>query len=446
MGMSLIAGKSIEEWKIAIPLLHNLISTEEVLWFNDEYQSFKNATQQIPLGVEDIREAEARLIRFAPFIACVFPETQNGIIESPLVEIPNMKLKLEDLFHLDIPGKLLLKCDNALPIAGSIKARGGIYEVLKHAEDLAIQHGFLKQTDDYSIMATDKFRAFFSGYSIVVGSTGNLGLSIGIMSAKLGFQVTVHMSSDAKQWKKDLLREHGVNVIEHMSDYSEAVKMGRKQSETDPDSYFVDDENSNNLFLGYAVAAFRLKEQLDALNIVVDSEHPLFVYLPCGVGGAPGGITFGLKLIFKDNVHCFFAEPTHSPCMLLGLMTGLHEKISVQEFGIDNHTEADGLAVGRPSGLVSKLMNNLLSGIYTVDDSMLFILLSHLMDQENISLEPSALASVYGPVKVLGEGQKYFENVHNAVHIAWATGGSLVPKEIMESYYKKGVRHRQDLV
>jgi D-serine dehydratase len=441
-----IAGKKIEEWIKDYPLLNKVIGTEEAFWLNQNCQLFEEAIKNIPFGEEDVREAEERLDRFAPFIAKTFPETGNGIIESPLVEIPMMHAKLEERFSQKIPGKVFLKCDNKLPIAGSIKARGGIYEVLKHAEDLAIANHLLKITDDYSILDTEPFQRFYSHYSIIVGSTGNLGLSIGIISAKIGFQVTVHMSSDAKQWKKDLLRKNGVNVVEHNSDYSEAVKIVRIQAETDPNSYFVDDENSINLFLGYAVAAFRLKKQLDALNIVVDEEHPLFVYLPCGVGGAPGGITFGLKLIFQDNVHCFFAEPTHSPCMLLGLMTELNDRVSVQDFRIDNQTDADGLAVGRPSGLVGKLMKNILSGVYTVQDSMLFILLSHLIEEENIPLEPSALAGVYGPVKLFKDSQNYLDlNTENAIHIPWATGGSMVPKDIMESYYQKGLKLQKRL-
>lgn len=448
----IVAGKTIGEWIEEFPMIMDLIATKEVFWLNPKYSSFEEAIKKVSLGESDVKDAEERLQRFAPFIAKHFPETKklNGLIESPIVKIPNMKNELSKMFNIELPGQMLLKCDSHLAIAGSIKARGGIYEVLKHTEDLALKHGLITVKDDYSKLADEEYRKFFNQYTIQVGSTGNLGMSIGIMSAKIGYRVVVHMSADAKQWKKDLLRSKGVEVIEYASDYSKAVEEGRKLSDADPMSYFVDDENSTNLFLGYAVAASRLKKQLDEMNIVVDKEHPLFLYLPCGVGGGPGGVAFGLKLIFKDNVHCFFAEPTHSPCMVLGMLTDKHDEVSVQDFGIDNITEADGLAVGRPSGFVGKTLENLLSGIYTVQDDKLYILLSTLADSENIYLEPSALAGVPGIVDLFrnetttGYLKKHnlIDKMNNATHIAWATGGSLVPKDIMDTYYNKGVSLR----
>ncbi len=138
-------------------------------------------------------------------------------------------------------------------------------------------------------------------------------------------------------------------------------------------------------------------QQRIQLEILVDEDHPLFVYLPCGVGGGPGGVAFGLKQLFKDNVHCFFAEPTHSPCMLFRLMKGLHDQIYVQDVGIDNVTDADGLAVGRPSGFVGKIIEPFLSGCYTSSDDHLYKLLKELVDTEKIILEPSALAGMIGP-------------------------------------------------
>lgn len=389
-------------------------------------------------------DAEERLERFAPFIMRSFPETaaSGGLIESPLLEISQMKKRLMKMSKEEIKGRLLLKGDHALPIAGSIKARGGIYEVLKIAESLALSEGMISTDDDYGMLQEDRFRQFFSNYSIAVGSTGNLGLSIGIISATLGFQVTVHMSSDAKQWKKDLLKRKGVQVREYPSDYSQAVEMGRQQCGEDERCFFIDDEHSRDLFLGYAVAPMRLEKQLKEMDVRVDEDHPLFVYLPCGVGGGPGGIAYSLKMLYGEHVQCFFAEPTHSPSMLLGVMTGKHDAISVGDFGIDNRTDADGLAVGRPSSFVGKTVGPYLTGIYTVEDQMLYKLLYNLYQTEEIKLEPSALAGMYGPVQIARNGwfsaNYSAEQLQNSTHIVWATGGSLVPDEIMESYLQKG--------
>lgn len=412
------------------PIVTQLKDLQEVLWQNPGYLPFHEAVKNCPLTMADVQDASDRLDRFASYFKSAFPETvpAGGLLESPLREIPHMKACLENAYGVQIPGKLLIKLDSHLAVSGSIKARGGIYEVLCLAERIAMQEGLLQPGDDYAVLDSVAAKELFSGYSVAVGSTGNLGLSIGIISAKLGFRVTVHMSADARQWKKDMLRSKGVTVMEYPTDYSVAVANGRAQAQNDPKCYFVDDENSKTLFLGYSVAALRLKKQLEAMAIPVDAAHPLQVYLPCGVGGGPGGVAFGLKQLFGDAVRCWFAEPTHSPCMVLGMATGLHNGISVQDIGIDNRTAADGLAVGRASGFVGRVMEPFISGCYTLTDERMYALLARLSDAEGIRLEPSALAGMYGPV-LLPEA---------AAHIVWATGGSMVPVEELEAYDRKG--------
>jgi D-serine dehydratase len=239
------------------------------------------------------------------------------------------------------------------------------------------------------------------------------------------------MSADAKDWKKKLLRSRGVEVIEYTGDYSTAVAQGRKEAETDPYSFFVDDENSHELFLGYAVAALRLREQLRLRGELPDKEHPLFVYLPCGGGGAPGGVCFGLKMLFGDAVHCFFAEPVEAPCVLLGLATGKNSEISVYDIGLTNNTLADGLAVGRASGFVGGIMQTLLAGAYTLKDEILPELQRKTRALENLKIEPSAAAGFVGPEMVLESGFCEAQGIkkENIRHILWTTGGRYLPEE-----------------
>ena len=443
----MILGRTLESWYASYPLIRDLVALQETTWFNPGVAPAAQALGDTGLTSADVANASARLGRFAAYLRVAFPETEGsaGIIESDILPMTHLQPLLGERYGQSLNGALWLKRDSHLPISGSIKARGGIYEVLKHAEDLALAGGLLTLDDDYALLHSDKARAFFGQYKIAVGSTGNLGMSIGIMGAALGFQVTVHMSADARQWKKDKLRSHGVTVVEYESDYSVAVAQGRQQAESDPACHFVDDENSVNLFLGYAVAGERLKQQLAAAQISVDTQHPLFVYLPCGVGGAPGGVAFGLKLAFADAVHCIFAEPTHSPCMMLGVYTGLHDEVSVQDFGIDNVTAADGLAVGRASGFVGKAMQRMLDGFYTVSDEEMYSLLALMERSEGLRLEPSALAGVPGIARVQADQQGYLaragldpQAMSNATHLVWATGGNMVPADEMDAYLAKG--------
>lgn len=425
-------------------------SYQEVFWINEGLTSAQEAISafESTVSMSDIQAADRRLRRFGPFFMAAFPETvkTEGIIESDLIDLAAYQREIHQALDMPIAGKWHLKMDSHLPISGSVKARGGVYEVIKWAETLAQNHGLIDGALSYAQFLEADFRALFAQHTISVGSTGNLGLSIGIIARALGFQVHIHMSKDAKPWKIQKLRDLGAQVFLYEANYAKAVAEGRKKSALDPKGYFIDDENSKDLFVGYGVAGIRLRDQLEKQQVLIDSAHPLFVYIPCGVGGAPGGIAYALKQCFGDDVHVFFAEPTHAPCMLLGLSTGRHHLIAIEDEGLDGRTVADGLAVGRPSQLVSQCMAPLLSGAYTVSDEVLLAHLYGVAKVQNIGLEPSALAGVLGPMRLYHtkEGQNYlkrkglWDKRENITHISWATGGSLVPSDIMAADMERG--------
>lgn len=441
----------------ALDLSDHLRAAEPVLWTNParlDVPPAALAAGSEHISLADIEAARDRFTRFAPLLAQLFPELQasGGTIESALQRAPAMQqaLRLEPAL-----GALWLKADHSLPVAGSIKARGGIHEVLEFTERLAREHGLpgaggSDRTDgasDYLRLAGPAAREIFGRYRVAVGSTGNLGLSIGVMASALGFRAEVHMSSDAKPWKQERLRRRGVRVVEHPGDYEQAVAAGRREAAADPFAYFVDDERSLSLLLGYSAAALHLRDQLAAAGVAVDADHPLFVYLPCGVGGAPAGIAFGLRQLFGAHVHCFFAEPVRSPCFLVQMLAGEGHP-SVYDYGLDNRTEADGLAVPRASQLAAQVMTPLLSGVFTVTDATLFRHLAQLDASEGLHIEPSAAAGFSGPDMLCrsAAGRAYLEHhglagaLPRATHLAWTTGGLFVPPEEYQGFLAKAAR------
>lgn len=412
--------------------LSRLAAAEPTVWIQPSSPSEESS---LLTELRDaVADADARFTRFAPLVEQLWPETADsgGIIESEL---------------RPTSAGLWLKCDNELPVTASVKSRGGVHAVFAHAERVLEPHGIAPSSPEA--------QSVLAGHRLSVGSTGNLGLSIGLAGRALGFSVTVHMSADAKAWKKQALRSQGADVVEHAGSFSDAVAEARLEAAEDPQTHFIDDERSVDLFAGYAVAARRLQAQLAEAGIAVSPERPLFVYLPCGVGGAPGGIAFGLTEIFGESVHCVFAEPTHAPAVMLGCLTGLHDGISVHDIGLDGRTLADGLAVQRPSGLVGRAVGPRVTAFCTVEDAELPPLVARLWQEEGVKAEPSACASVAAARAFCSLSGSEADDVLAArgltraeiaagTHVAWLTGGAMMPQEEFAALVEQGDTATED--
>lgn len=335
------------------------------------------AVEEFGFSLYDAYQSKRRFERFARFFMEAFDEIDSK-------DYYKSALKKSELGY-----EVYLKLDSQLKVAHSVKARGGFNEVMSKVEEVLTQKSMM---EDFDTLSLGDIRRIMSEYTIEVSSTGNLGLSIGLCAKAFGFKAKVHMSRDAKEWKKKLLREAGAEVVEYESDYTYAVKMGRLSTSKNPMSYFVDDEMSEKLFLGYAASIFEVADEVSLSAMHISREEPLHVFLPCGVGGAPGGIAFALRSFFKDMVRIYFVEPTEYPCMLYSYVSG--EAKSVNEIGLGGITIADGLACSAPSKLVFPMLDALVDGFFTFSDESILLAKKRIYDTDHEVVEPSSASAL----------------------------------------------------
>ncbi len=379
----------------------------------------------IGVAASEIEDARARFERFAPLLAELLPEAAwDGRVVSPLVEWPSSGTDMPDL---------LIKADHRLPVTGTVKARGGLHEILCWIEDLACAEGVTDDAAWRMRLTASQGRAHLARHKVVVASTGNLGFCIGRFARSFGAEAEIHMSRDAKAWKKARLIGLGARVVEHDGDYSETVAAARRCADRDG-AYFVDDERSRRLFLGYAPAAGELALQLAARGAEIGPSRPLVVYLPCGVGGAPGGVTAGLKTLFGRHVSVVWAEPTASACVLTALARGGHAT-SVYEVGLDNRTIADGLAVPKASQMVLDLVGGAVDAAVAIPDRDMLDWVRCAHRERGLRLEPSAAAGFAAVEPFIRAHRRAGGRPwpSGAVHVVWTTGGSMLPDAEFEA-------------
>lgn len=388
---------------------------ETAVWLRPEGRPRADAE---PLREGELDGARDRFARFAPVLAALFPgEGWDGRIRSGLQPFPPAAGE----------PPLWVKADHALPMTGSVKARGGVYELLRRIEAWAASDGLVTAGGDLAPLTDAARRAPLARRRVVTASTGNLGFSIGLVARAFGVGAEVHMSHDAKRWKKDRLRALGATVVEHAADYTEAVARARRAAAS-TGAAFIDDEDSRDLFVGYACAGEEAAAQLAAAGVAPTPERPLVVYLPCGVGGAPGGVTAGLKRIYGEALTAVWVEPVASPCMLAALAAGGGAPVSIYDLGLDNRTVADGLAVAAASPLVLRAAAGLVDAVAAVRDADMLDWTREAWRRGGLRLEPSA-ASGFAAVDAFRAARADAGRPvpQDATHLVWTTGGALLP-------------------
>ena len=100
----IILGKPFSEWTKEFPVIEKISKCEETEWLNESKQRFDEAIKTSPLTAADVRDASERLSRFASYFKVAFPETAatDGLLESPIRNIPKMKEVIAKLLELNL--------------------------------------------------------------------------------------------------------------------------------------------------------------------------------------------------------------------------------------------------------------------------------------------------------------------------------------------------------
>ena len=72
----------MNKWRAELPLIGQMMEREEVLWLNPLVESTATGIPKTGVTATDVQAAADRLKRFAPYIAHVFPETQEWVASS----------------------------------------------------------------------------------------------------------------------------------------------------------------------------------------------------------------------------------------------------------------------------------------------------------------------------------------------------------------------------
>ena len=249
---------------------------------------------------------------------------------TPLISLNKLskKLKLNKIFYKDESKRFHLR---------SFKALGGAYaveKVTKGNKDIVIS----------------------------TATAGNHGRSVAWGSKKLGLKCKIFISEYVSEFRAEVMRSFGADVIRVKGNYDNSLKECIKQSkqynwQIVQDVAWEDYKLIPKLTMaGYTIMMKEISEQINNQKI----SH---VILQAGVGGMAAAMIAGIASYLNHVPKIIIVEPESAACVLESIKTGKIEKITVEKESL-----MGGMSCDEVSLVPWQILKNSASHCVTVSD------------------------------------------------------------------------------
>ncbi len=250
---------------------------------------------------------------------------------TPLISLNklNKRLKINKIFYKDESKRFHLK---------SFKALGGAY-------------------------AVEKVTNGNKDIIISTATAGNHGRSVAWGSQKLGLECKIFISEYVSEFRAEVMRSFGAEVIRVKGNYDNSLKECINQSKKNnwqivQDVAWEDYKLVPRLTMaGYSVM---MKEISDQIN----NEQISHIILQAGVGGMAAAMVAGVAKYLDKIPKIIIVEPDSAACVLESIKTGNIEKISINKESL-----MGGMSCDEVSLLPWEILKNSVNYCVTVSDN-----------------------------------------------------------------------------
>jgi len=263
---------------------------------------------------------------------------------TPLISLNKLseKLKLNKILYKDESKRFHLK---------SFKALGGAY-------------------------AVEKITNGNKDITVSTATAGNHGRSVAWGSKKLGLNCKIFISEYVSEFRAEVMRSFGADVIRVKGNYDNSLKECIKQSKQN-NWQIVQDVAWENYKLvpkltmaGYSVM---MKEISDQINNQLISH----VILQAGVGGMAAAMVAGIARYLNHIPKIIIVEPESAACVLESIKTGKIEKITVEKESL-----MGGMSCDKVSLIPWQILKNSVNHCVTVSDDYISKTVKFLANSE----------------------------------------------------------------